>query len=112
MQRFSDSDTGTQMIKGPFRRRWRQLPFAGTPYYTVRRTGYFYSTIRATQNSRLEAVSVQNRWKGCQMQGGRRRRSGATLTDDDAVDDGHAGEAGEISHRPWVLIYTFNFKSI
>ena len=41
MQRFSDSDTGTQIIKGPFRRRWRQLPFAGTPYYTVRRTDYF-----------------------------------------------------------------------
>ena len=34
----SDSDTGTQMIKGPFRRRWRQLPLTGTPCYTVLQT--------------------------------------------------------------------------
>ena len=70
MQRFSDSDTGTQMIKGPFRRRWRQLPFAGTPYYTVRRTGYFYATIRATQDPRPVTVSILNRQRGRQMQGG------------------------------------------
>ena len=70
MQRFSDSDTGTQMIKGPFRRRWRQFPFAGTPYYTVRRTGYFYATIRATQDPRPVTVSILNRQRGRHMQGG------------------------------------------
>ena len=58
MQRFSESDTGTQMIKGPLSLLRRQLPLlrgamlrctsnrystTGTPYYTVRQTGYFHS---------------------------------------------------------------------
>ena len=57
MPRFLDLDIGTQMIKGPLRLLRSQLPLprgamlhctsnrhstTGTPYYTVRRTGYFY----------------------------------------------------------------------
>ena len=38
----------------------------------------------------------------CKEDGG--RRSGVTLTDDDAADDSHAGDSGEISHRPWVRL--------
>ena len=34
------------------------------------------------------------------------------VTDDNEADGALSGEAGEISHRPWVLIYTFNFKPI
>lgn len=63
--------------------------------------GLFFLPLKsAIQDPRPVTVAILNRWKGCQMQGGRRSHSGATLTDDDAVDDGHAGEAGEISHRP------------
>ena len=38
VQRFSDSDIGIQMIKGPLRLLRSQLPFPGEPYYTVLRT--------------------------------------------------------------------------
>ena len=40
--KLSDSDTGTQIMKEPFRRRWRQLPLTGTPSYAVRRTDLFF----------------------------------------------------------------------
>ena len=34
------------------------------------------------------------------------------VTDDNEADGALSGEAGETSFQPWVLIYTFNFKSI
>ena len=129
MQCLSDSDTGTQIIKGPRHRKRSPTPsqwwlatrcFKPTIYTyncltdweslpSLHRDGnvtlsvepvIFYSTIRATQNSRLEAVSVLNRWKGCQMQGGRRSHSGAMVTDDNEADGALSGEAGETSFQP------------
>ena len=55
---------------------------------------------KVTQDSRLEAISVLNRWKGCQMQGGRRSHSGAMMTDDNEADGALSGEAGETSFQP------------
>ncbi len=39
------------------------------------------------------------------MQGGRRSHSGAMATDDNEADGVIPGETGEISLRPWVLLY-------
>ena len=153
MPSFSDSDIGTQMIKGPlcrncdihiylarcynralcfgigdshtFARRYApsnavlclSRPLAPAPtsqgshatqcfeptIYTDSwfvELAIFYTPKSAIQNSRLGAFSVLNRWRGCQVQGGRRSHSGAMVTDDNEADGALSGEAGETSFQP------------
>ncbi|KUH57124.1 hypothetical protein [Megasphaera sp. DJF_B143] len=111
MLRFSDSDIGTQMIKGPIRLLRSQLPLPrGAMLHGASNRRYiliagssnwlFFIPQISIQNSRLGTVSVLNRWKGCQIQGGRRSHSGAMVTDDNEADGALSGEAGETSFQP------------